>query len=548
MSWALLLFSAGLGIVLRIVLRFKCPDRRGTDTYYHLLLAESIRRNGLRVPRRIEAFTLEKVLRSPWHFHQWLALLPVKARERLEPYFGAIIDTIHLGLVAVFSAWLAGQPKLAVFQLEPLKIAGLAALLFATYPGLLVLGVGPRMHEASPRPLGQLYFSMALLGGIVYSATQNWWALGASLLAGGLMLLTSKFAMQVLLFLAPLLGMLAGSWFLVALPVLVVPCALFLSGGRYKDLLYGQVMHLAYYRNRLLHPAVNHRNSFKDLLRIPRLLRDDPGQVYYLLSVKNSWLIAIVRNPMLWLLIALVAVRRDSLAWPALTLTLELSLLPLLPFCLTSFRPLRFLGEAERYLEFGVPATCAILPLLLSMESTWLIWGVFGLLLIYSCLFVGVDYRITYRNDQRFWRQGRELQEKVILWLRAVPWSALILPVPASWMRYRIPGETHHHLLDFGMDWGMHRIAEIDRLWSRYYPYPQSNLGKISCEYQVDLIVCKLPIDPPPGSGLVYDFSPFDKVYENQQYVIYAASPRARCLGDRGEGIEALDSLNHMVL
>jgi len=358
--------SLFLFIILRVVVRLILPKRRGTDTYYHLLIAEAIRENGFRAPLRFGAFTLEKKFRYPWHFHGWLSLLPKESRERMEPFVGLFVDALHLGMIITFTDWMANHPNLASISLKPFEIVTWTSLLFAVYPGLLVFGVGPRMHELTPRPFGQFLFSVLIFSSIAFIQTGNYFLMSTSIIAGALMLLSSKFSAQVLIFTFPLLSIISGSWFLVLLPILSLVVALLLSRGRYLDILYGQVMHLTYYRKRLNHPALRKRNDLSVVLKIPKLLVSDPGKIYHYLAIGNSWMIALVRNPMLWFLIFLVLGKQEYLFKEPLSLIVWLPIVLILPFIFTSLKPFLFLGEAERYLEYGAPMVCVVLPIMLS--------------------------------------------------------------------------------------------------------------------------------------------------------------------------------------
>jgi hypothetical protein len=189
------------------------------DSAYHMLLRRELRRNRLRMPPRISPMLLEDRQTYPWFYHQLLALLPESWLTRMPSLPSTIVDGALAMLVMLVAARLA---PLAAPAVDPIWCATAAGLLFATAPALLLPGIGPRAHDVTPRPLGELLVAVALFGTGFWLDGGGWLALVVATLGASLALLTSKFAAQVQLFFVPVMAIAMAD----AAPLLLLPLAL----------------------------------------------------------------------------------------------------------------------------------------------------------------------------------------------------------------------------------------------------------------------------------------------------------------------------------
>lgn len=205
--------------------------RHAMDGGYHMLLRREIRRHRMRMPPRVDAMALDERQTYPWWFHYLLALLPESWLRRAPPLPSTLIDTAHALLVAYVAAHLA---PVAAPSVDPAAAALVAGLLFATAPALLVVGIGPRAYEITPRPFGELCYTLAMAAAGAFAAGGPQWTLLVAAIAAGIALMSSKFAAQVLLLCGPAAALIAHSWVPVLLIPIALAAALVLSGGRYR--------------------------------------------------------------------------------------------------------------------------------------------------------------------------------------------------------------------------------------------------------------------------------------------------------------------------
>ncbi|HEX6645519.1 MAG TPA: hypothetical protein VF037_12630 [Gemmatimonadales bacterium] len=462
---------AGTTAILRLVPGLLWP-RHAMDGGYHMLLRREIRRNGMAMPRRVAAMALDEEQTYPWWYHWLLALFPERWLIAVPPLVSTLLDTAHAAIVVAIAAHLAPGREA--------DTALLAGLLFATAPALLVVGIGPRAYEITPRPLGELCFTIVMAAGAAYHASADWIWLVAGILAGAVLLMSSKFAAQVLVFTVPVIAIAARSPAPLLLAIGAFGAALLLTRGRYRRVLSGQLQHLRIFRRRLQHEhaILRDRNRWGALAGAVRDAVRARGRDGSLASVArlaehNTVLQFLLRN-VLWcgaIVLLFVVPLGGILAEPAWGPWLVAwATAPLVPFAVSSLRRFRFLGEAERYPEYAVAAVAVLAALALTdLEA-----GTRGLLLaIYAASLVPV---LGYSIVRQRWNARRASGpgvERVVSFLASLPPGRTILPVP--WFSAYILAPRLEHRFLAGND---------TRVWYRdyekifaTYPWPVTDLA-----------------------------------------------------------------------
>ena len=496
--------------------------RRGMDAGYHLLLRREIRRHGMRMPARVEAMALDARQTYPWGFHYLLALLPDSWIRAVPPLPSTLIDCAHALLVSGLACVLAPQ---AVPAADPAQVALLAGLLFGTAPALLVVGIGPRAFEITPRPLGELFFSALMIaGGMLAAGGGLVWA-GIAAVAGGCMLMSSKFAAQVLLACAVPCALVAQSYW----PVLLVPIALagamVVSGGRYRWVLEAHVRHLAIFRQRLQHehPVLLERNDWGHLVHCAGRALRSPGDAEARLDLArvaehNTILQFLLRN-VLWIGTLAAFAIGWAPTWPAegewRSWLLAWSVAPLVPFAISSVRRWRFLGEAERYPEYAIAPIALLAAMALAGAAPAVrsaILTAYGLLTLPPLIYSAARQRWNAKRAQ--W--GPELDE-LIAYLRTQP-PSVILPVP--WLAaYVIAPEVEHRFLagNDGTTWQ----KEYDRFFARY-PWPTTDLAWWRERYGAQLAIVESGlIEDAAAVGVTYRLDGLPLRYANARFQVY---------------------------
>ena len=496
------------------------------DQGYHFLCAERIRENKFKYPERLKGFLLPGIYDYPPLFHYFLALFPRDIRERLGPFFSAIIDVIHVFVIYTFILHIAQLPDFAGYIQNPSLTACIAALLFATSPSLLYYGMGPRAFHATPRTLGELFFTVSFLSGCIYYLQGSLWALFLASLFAGLVFLTSKFGSQVLVFFSVILALFLQSLFFIALPVFGLIVALVLSKGHYRKVFVGWIKQTLYIRRNIQQnvSSVRFRNDPSEFKNIISSTKEkdfrDFSRSFLKIITNNTYVIFAIRNVMFFLVFYLVLKHLEFVTTNnVLFFLFSWILASLIIFFLTSLRPFLFLGEAERYIEHSVPAQVILLSVLFAF---WMDYMVFGLLLLYHLVFYVCNNVLIY-GFYKLGRENRKAKEDLFSWFISNKINGKkVLSIPTDY--YEIQYKTDNAVLFPPANFTLISEDDRDELFEEY-PYPNRDLEKQIKRYKLDLIVVnKKNLDYASKRGWNYDLNPYRRIFENDVYVVYECS------------------------
>jgi hypothetical protein len=338
------LIAVAIAILLRALPRIVWPRYQGTDAFYHLAYIRLIRETGHRLPTQNPRIVGPGVHAYPALFHWALSFLSPRLVRSADRFGGLVGDIVVAGATSGF---------LYAHGAVDTGTAFVAAALYLLLPGLILPHIGPRAFTLTPRVWGQAFYALAAVSWMMADSQPAMWFV--SVLPLALMLLTSKFAVQNLVFVTPIAALLLSRYEPLAASGAAAVLALLLFRAMFVRQLVGQVGHLKWYL-RYNQGMVAHRNNWhalRESVRTANVRR---------LAVETLW-----HNPILSglirhfpLMIALV------LAWHAgfgadVTVTFALTLAALVPWIITPFGRARVLGESERYLEFAAPAAWVLL-------------------------------------------------------------------------------------------------------------------------------------------------------------------------------------------
>lgn len=521
----LLLISVGLTVVFRVIPAVLWPALL-SDAGYHMLMRRDIRENGCRVPPRLKSCLYDERVTYPWLYHQLLSIIPEHWLIRIPALSSATIDGIHALLSFAGGWWLAselGYPQLAGW-------AGFwSALFFGVNPALLAHGMGPRAYEVTPRPLGELFFSLSMLSALWAIFGGGWIGWLISVISGGALLLTSKFAAQVLLFFVLLLALVPG---LVAV-LWMLPgaflSAMLLSRGRYGHILTGQIAHLRYYGRKMQYDngMVGGRNQWRDLhavwhtaQRSGFFSRDVLRALAHLYAV-NTYLLSFLRGPVFILLLVMIPLlaRVGILELPGRMAfgLLGWSVVWLIPFLVTSTRHFRFLGEAERYAEYSICPAAILVGTGLVLVPLSL--PVMLALTLYILCLVGIVGQAWIIQSKIAAKSNVDREELVDV-LSRLPGDSTLLGIPAMQVLAPISFRLPHRYADITTD-GFAFVWIIENLYEGYpWPKPDWEMWRMhGVDYVVTFSPEYLRIRRP---GLPYDHIPLKLIYSNPSYCVYA--------------------------
>ncbi|MFQ5786605.1 MAG: hypothetical protein ACE5H1_01355 [Thermodesulfobacteriota bacterium] len=480
-----------------------CPKPQSSDVYYHLLQAENIRNHRFRLPLKHPQFILPGEYVYPPGYHYLLALFPKNIREEFEKLSSALFDTL---LVALF-LWVADETLRSLgWNTASLFLLGLS---FTFSPGLVGLGIGPRAYEGTPRTLGELQTAGVFLCLWKYWSSGDWIWVMIAITIGSLLLNTSKFGGQVLLFFCLLIASLVNSTTLLIFPLLCIIGAIVVSSGNYWRILVNQVAHLHLYATQLvdLHPTTLIRKK----LVWPRNTKELASyflfnNVYGLLMIKYSVPLIVIT-----LLADQAIFNKPSplglflVAWLVSAFSI---------FIIVSCHVLLFLGEADRYLEHALIPAFLLFGSFIQDDYRYLVLS--GFVVFHLALYV-LHVSLLVHGQRKSYVNS--LPELIAALKSQKPTVILSLLGNAPWeLVYRA---DHKLFFSESMTRVYFNKEEFKRLFWRY-PLPRPDMKYYIEKYQIGLIpVAKHVVETSKKKGCYYDFSGLDKVFENNDYALY---------------------------
>ena len=333
----------------------------GVDTWRHLAIADYYRRKRRDPSAIFDRYLIPEPSDYPPMLRWLLSLFPRRLLERSQWLVSPLFDFVHSFLVFIVAysftgnvwASLAAQ---AAYILAPIVVMANSSL--------------------TTRPLASLTFTVLILTELAFTASGNWIWFPASLVASTILFLTHRMSLQALtvatialslFFLTPYYALaFLGSWLL----------AIVVSGGLYWRVFKGHLAMLNWWRG-------NIHNRFAHQVRgLPKKSDESADPVFKIYQIVRRAPFLAVFSANVFVVFAILAAVNQSLdfgiAGPVLwqrefnfLLVLSLSLAGA-GILIRQVKMLEFMGEGERYGEYGVfPTGLVIAGLVSSIDSDW---------------------------------------------------------------------------------------------------------------------------------------------------------------------------------
>jgi len=527
------LLAGGAVLVLRAMYRW-IQDRailsRGFamegdegDIMTHLIAIDLVRQNGHRIPRETPQFLCSTGFDYPALFHKLLSYIPRKYLERGEWLISPGFEAGHAALVC-FAAWFALAHAGAGSNAPALAL--IVAAGWAVTP---LLTRNPRRGSVlGERCFGYTFGHTFLFCLAMLTATaEPLWLVPAAIVFS-VAAASSKFALQAMVF----IGVAFAAVRLDPLPLAALAvsavAAVALSLGYVVRVVSGTVDHSRFYRSFMVR-VHDYTSSFssRDLAKgVALLLRGRFREG--IASIKRH---PIHRLPALvpWLLPFALFLVSDAPESSVASVLVDWTWAALIVTALTAGDTLKFLGEAERYMEFALFPLIVLSVLVPSPVGPTVLFAILA-----YCLFrLGVVYATPVRVSSA----SPETLE-LVRWFAARPPST-VLTVPGR-LSYPLLYRTAHRAV-----WcftNTPRGEQRERWKSLFeprarYPYvAPSALARAHAEFGVDMIVVdKAGADAAAQYwNLAYDWQRFRVLFENARYAVVDAARAAAEVADTG--------------
>lgn len=370
-----------------IIRNFTMP---ASDKLYHKLLIQLIKSNNNK-PILKHSNILNSHLQSyPQLLHWILSFFSVTSFDKLDRRIPMILLSLNL-TVFFASIWFFQS----LLSLKPTGLFYLSStLLFVTTPYQYNISNAKNVG-LSARGFGLFLSLVCFLFLMMYLFKGSILFYGLGVIFGVFVLLSSQFSTQVFYFVPLVFGLFTLKWQIIALPF--ISTALFfaiLPKLAYVSL-KGQLEHKKlYYRHLAKRFILLHRfSNWRDLVY------DIPRMVYHRFLMEKGKLLTTIK-----IIFRNAYIRRNSivilfLELPVIVAVLvygmfiDLGMLKIVwlfilscftVFILTTFRFSRFLGEAERYLEYALPFTSIVAAVIFPWQLTAALAGYSIVIIIFS--------------------------------------------------------------------------------------------------------------------------------------------------------------------
>jgi len=367
----------------------------GIDTWRHLLLADYVRKH-----HRIPTILKKQYIRSsgnpgyPPVIYLILSLFPKNFTERYQFIFAPIFDAIQNYCIFWFAYFITNN-----------ILSSISAQIIATLTPIAVI----EASNLSTRTLSYLVFSLSLIPLILFTTTYIYTWLFIAFIMLVMLFLTHKFAIQAYLFTAIGLSLAEKNPFYILFFVSTFIFVYVFMRKVYRPVFTEHLLILSFWRknisNRFIHQFRGQPKS--DYIK-------DFVHKIYLLSFKSPFLYMLGNNPWAGVFIVIMIVsfmknfqiestiinqgmlgKLDIWNWVAIIIgTITLSI-----------KPLRFLGEGNRYLEYCIVPISIVLasytPSLVRVNGTpFIIFAtLFALTLLIYIIFLQI--KVVLKDKMR---------------------------------------------------------------------------------------------------------------------------------------------------
>jgi hypothetical protein len=449
----------------------------GFDTYGHLYYATEVKRQRC---GPFGAITLRVVgagdYRHPFLWHWLVGRLPLDWVGRNHKLVNPLLDAAFVVFLYLWAR------KLGVGDAE----ATLASALYLTAPlWFSSIAVGPRVATLTPRLPSELLTNLFFILTLVPLGWHPWLSISAAAACASLVLLSSKFGLQALLFLVPAISLVTHTWIPVVALVAAVAASVLATGFDFHRTVRVQLNHLIWYfkKNIRGEMPVSNRNNLRSL-RPRHPLRPWLYQAVLTLVQRNSFTAVLIKLPVLVVvLVALVLRLGDAPRSPLWLVGPVVGAVAV--YLAVNVRWLLFLGEAERYLNHVSVFICAL-------AVTWATTGTRRTLL-HFVIASGIGFgalEVIFLHFIHRRTASAASDRKVLTALRELPNIATVLLYPLTKLgSYRVLLETRHHVIDPVIASDAFRVRFEER-YSQDYPYLDlQRLDEMADAYDVDVVV-----------------------------------------------------------
>ena len=506
----LMLYS--LVVILRIVPKF-LNNKINSDTWYHIVCADNIRKNKHGIPKNLEGYLLPSGYNYPFFYHFLLSVVPTQTIIKYERMISGLFDGVLIVISYVMFGQVLGDSVLALEL----------SILLAFSPTLLKVSTGPRAYDLTPRVFSELTTLIYFLAMYQFYLSSDYLFYLVALFFGAVSFLTNKFSIQVIPIFCLFMGTYLGSISILVSPLYVFVLTIILSNDRYFKAVKQHFIHLYKYATELKNQdsfCVKHFNSicqYKQFFR--SLITLKLKAAYRILHANLVYFNFAYKDFEFFILLALVSVGGLSYLDGATSNDSYLVawlISGILTFVITGTYSFKFIGEADRYLEYAIFPLYIFLSVVLE-EYFILFLVIFILSYLYNIYIFsrskGVILHDLY-NATKFIKNNYNCNDYKLLGLIS-------------------HSSFYQGKLLTGLDTMVSSASEFSKtnwknnLWDKYYkpeyPVRTNDFEWMQQEFGVNIILAYQPYieSVMQSHNHEYNFGEYSEAYNKNNFVVY---------------------------
>lgn len=522
-----MIFEIFIILSFSFTLRFIFTLSTTSDNYWHLWQIKQIKKNGLGNHKVFNAI-IPGYQAYPNFPHYLISKFPESKQIPAAYILNILYDCLSV-IIFYFIVYFF-QNKTAIFIEANANLPFLLTIFFSTTP--IFFPVTARLKSIGARTFGgllSLIYFVILGAGINY---ELWlYAYPLCIIIGILIIMSSQFAMQVIILFSITLSIFYTSInpFLIVLLSIIIG-SLIPKTGIWEFWKYFKINHyLRYIKIAQKGTSASNRNRLKDFVYLPIMLFKNRGQFLNIVFKKNTFIILMYSVPQLMIFTYILLNNFqvvDTILGNRLTEYLFYILLSsVIVFLLTSLKPLLFLGQAERYLEYSVWSITLLLYYLFQFSG----FDLYNLQIL-ICLNISILlilFIFTQLTNYKKSLKGEEDSALIDLidFLDTKDGSKVLsVPIKLSFGLAALSNNKdiyfYYKITANKID-GFKRSTE-DEVWVNFIKPDFEYFVK---EYSIDLFVFTTEaINQAKGLNIKYDLDNKSTVFENEKYKVYKAS------------------------
>jgi len=415
-------------------------------------------------------------------------------------------------LVLVLLAWGTGV-ILFPEKVDGVSLPFLIAVLVATSPSLLP--VTSRIKSMGGRTLGNLlvfgYFNalwFGLYGFPVFGVI-------ASVICFLLVVLSSKFALQAILFMTPLVALFSLSMFPLLVLCVSIAATFLVPGLGLREVLGFMYAHSRWYhRNSHIGTTASARNRWADIRDLPMYFKSNKDVFWGILFRRSSYFIGLYSFPLVWFVFLWLGQGGDEMGY--ITYAAYTTIASFCIFLLTSLKPFLFLGQAERYLEYVVPFASVVGVATFSQ-------GLISMDVMYGLVFFQLSMTLInciYSNYAQVKQAIAKPTPSAVQAFLDMSSGFSVLTIPTKFAHefssMRGPNTFYYRAINTPKNGLLYK--EEDYAW---FEMPREDLTHFYIKYGVDTVIVHKPfLSKAQERGLDYKLEQYSVLYEDDAYLV----------------------------